>query len=84
MFNDEGLAVMLEKADKKKLDMIYPVKGALLGHVCGKQETFPVTRAYKEYVDIMEIVFVYKKRKKWTKTVMSSYISIFNNSKKMA
>lgn len=53
MFNDGGLAGILEGADIKKLNIISPFIGSLVNRVCGEDETFPITKVFTEYVHIV-------------------------------
>lgn len=53
MFNDDGLAGMLEAADIKNLEMISPFIGALLDSICSQCDTFPITEVCMKNVDVM-------------------------------
>lgn len=66
VFNDKGLAGMLEDADIKKRDMISPFIGVLLDGLCGESESCRVTKVLTEYVGVLNKVCVNKGQDKWT------------------
>lgn len=80
MSNEHSLTGMLEAADMKRIDMIYPLLGALMDRVSSENKTCPMTTIFTGYVDIMRGVCGITKRNIWTEEelqVLSERIKMF-------